>query len=138
MDGRPGKNRMPGYFTRQPIDSLPRSGYTVDQIPRDDDQTSCIFTMRGRRFCPSWNQRNLEGPGREDADEARETTSAPAAAYPPPQVLLCMTSGTGETHQQIQSFIGNNYVLLATLFLKAVAPQLLPTFGLKNEFLTNM
>ena len=55
-----------------------------------------------------------------------------------PQVLLCMTSGTGETHQQIQSFIGNNYILLATLFLKAVAPQLLPTFGLKNEFLTNM
>ena len=56
----------------------------------------------------------------------------------PPQVLLCMTSGTGETHQQIQSFIGNNYILLTTLFLKAVAPQLLPTFGLKNEFLTNM
>ena len=55
-----------------------------------------------------------------------------------PQVLLCMTSGTGDTHQQIQSFIGNNYILLATLFLKAVAPQLLPTFGLKNEFLTNM
>lgn len=129
---------MPGYFTRQPIDSLPRSGYTVDQIPRDDDQTSCIFTMRRRRFCPSWNQRNLEGPGREDADEARELHLQLRRPIHSPQVLLCMTSGTGETHQQIQSFIGNNYILLATLFLKAVAPQLLPTFGLKNEFLTNM
>ena len=70
-----------------------RSGYTVDQIPHDDDQTSCIFTMRRRRFCPSWNQRNLDGPGREDADEARELHLQLRRPIPPGAALYDQWNG---------------------------------------------